>query len=284
MRLAESYSRATIVKTYTRDGKHYATIKDVCDRCNGKGVFIVAVHNGQGVPAQPDNGVCYKCYGAGNLVKDVRMYTEAEFERMEKAKKTAAEKKQTEWDKLATQRLAEKNIRTLQRYGFQSTEAYVVLGNTFDIIDELKEVGARFSPELHWVCPTEPTWLIAHGYVRVSVEDVFTINEHGAFELRDDAAEFVASFESVSGEYIGTIGSRISITATLVRDHEFGSQFGTMHIYIFETLDGNTLVWKTASAWLTVDKEYQIVGTVKEHSEYNKVRQTVLARCKIKGE
>jgi hypothetical protein len=42
--------------------------------------------------------------------------------------------------------------------------------------------------------------------------------------------------------------------------------------------------YSNSSVVKTFDKEYDIVGTVKEHSEYNKVRQTVLTRCKIKGE
>ena len=42
--------------------------------------------------------------------------------------------------------------------------------------------------------------------------------------------------------------------------------------------------YSNSSVVKTFDKEYDIVGTVKEHSEYNKVKQTVLTRCKIKGE
>lgn len=34
-----------------------------CDRCGGAGIFYVGVNNGHGVPAQPDAGVCYKCWG-----------------------------------------------------------------------------------------------------------------------------------------------------------------------------------------------------------------------------
>lgn len=287
MRLAESYSNASIVKTFDKDGKAYATIRYTCDRCGGSGIFYVAVHNGRGVPASPDAGVCYKCNGDGKVTKDVRMYTDIEYERMQRSKKRADEKKSKEWDAKVAERMAEQNLRTLNKYGFENVDAYIVLGNTYDIKDKLKEAGAKFSPELHWVLPTEPTWLTTHSYVKVSVADIFTIS-NGYLVLKDDIREFMDALEPVRGEYIGKVGQRLSVTATLTRaipyDASFGYQITTGYIYIFETADGNTLVWKTTSAWLNIGKEYDIVGTVKEHSEYNKVRQTVLTRCKIKGE
>lgn len=287
MRLAESYSNSSIVKTFDKDGKAYATISDICDRCGGSGIFYVAIHNGRGVPASPNAGICYKCNGDGKVTKDVRMYTDIEYERMQRSKKRAAEKKRKEWEAKAAERIAEQNLRTLNKYGFENVDAYLVLGNTYDIKDELKEAGARFSPELHWVLPTEPTWLTTHRYVKVSVADIFTVS-NGYLVLKDDIHEFMDALEPVRGEYIGKVGQRLSITATLTRAFAYDASFSYKktigYVYIFETADGNTLVWRTTSACLDTDKEYNIVGTVKEHSEYNKVRQTVLTRCKIKGE
>lgn len=275
MRLAESYSNASIVKTFDKDGKAYATISYACERCCGSGIF------------SPNAGICYKCNGAGKVIKDVRMYTDIEYERMQRSKKMADEKKRKELEAKAAERMAEQNLHTLNKYGFENVDAYIVLGNTYDIKDKLKEAGAKFSPELRWVLPTEPTWLTTHSYVKVSVADIFTIS-NGYFVLRDDIREFRDALEPVRGEYLGKVGQRLSVTATLTRaipyDVSFGYRITTGYIYIFETADGNTLVWRTTRAWLDTDKEYDIVGTVKEHSEYNRVRQTVLTRCKIKGE
>lgn len=36
-----------------------------CDRCGGGGIFFTRVHNGEGIPAQPDEGICYRCNGTG---------------------------------------------------------------------------------------------------------------------------------------------------------------------------------------------------------------------------
>ena len=52
----------------------------------------------------------------------------------------------------------------------------------------------------------------------------------------------------------------------------------TTYMYKFVTADGNILIWKTQK---DIDCVASISGTVKEHSEYNGVKQTVLTRCKV---
>lgn len=98
--------------------------------------------------------------------------------------------------------------------------------------------------------------------------------------------------------YIGTVNDKISVEAKLVntysyKDYKF-SYYGDLHfIYTFVDEEGNVLVWKTTSC-LGVQEEgktkYYIVkkwdkvkltGKVKEHSEYNDTKQTVLTRCKV---
>ena len=57
-----------------------------CDRCGGHGVYFVAVHNGQGVPAQPADGVCYKCGGSGKMEVTEVIRNEKEQAAYEKAR------------------------------------------------------------------------------------------------------------------------------------------------------------------------------------------------------
>ena len=271
-----------MAKWYVKTDKNGTEIwaNDTCGRCGGQGASEAWKFTGC---------TCYECGGSGrSKVRLEKRYTPEYQAKLDARRKVRQDKIDREWKAGAAKRNAEKNLNTLHRYGFQELDAYAVLGNTFDIKDQLKEVGARFSPELHWVCPTEPTWLTSNPYIRINVADVFTMTDEGLFVLKDDIHEFMDALEPARGEYIGKVGQRLSVTATLTRaipyDASFSYQRTTGYIYIFETADGNTLVWRTTSAWLDTDKEYDIVGTVKEHSEYNKVRQTVLTRCKIKGE
>lgn len=54
----------------------------------------------------------------------------------------------------------------------------------------------------------------------------------------------------------------------------------TTFMYKFVTTDGNILIWKTGKV-LDEEKVTSISGTVKEHSEFREVKQTVLTRCKV---
>lgn len=100
-------------------------------------------------------------------------------------------------------------------------------------------------------------------------------------------------------EYIGTIGSKITAEVTLINDYSYTdkkfSYYGTTHhIYTMQDAEGNVYVWKTTSCLLfESDNDHgrmdcirkgdtmQISGTVKEHSEFKGVKQTVLTRCKF---
>lgn len=98
------------------------------------------------------------------------------------------------------------------------------------------------------------------------------------------------------GEFIATVGSKISTQVTLVNEIEYTdykfNYYGTTHyIYIMKDANGNVLVWKTSTTLVFDDGENMdcirkgdtmtIRGTVKEHSEYKGVKQTVLTRCKF---
>lgn len=52
------------------------------------------------------------------------------------------------------------------------------------------------------------------------------------------------------------------------------------YIYKFTDEKGNVYIWKTQKN--LENEKGTITGTVKEHTEYNGVKQTVLTRCKIK--
>ena len=234
----------------------------------------------------PDGGMCYKCNGSGNIIKDVRMYEDAELERMERASKKALDKRRAEADERAKQHQKAYNANLLRMYGFESDEAYLVIGDSFKIKDKLKEHGAKYTQELHWVCPTEPTWLPAADYAKITVSNIFVINEHGTYSMRDDYIIFMDSLKPVRGEFVGQVGHKIRITAKLIRITSFESTFGyyptMINMHVFETTNKETLIWKTETKCLDVETMYVIEGTVKEHSFYNNVKQTVLTRCKVK--
>jgi hypothetical protein len=59
-----------------------------------------------------------------------------------------------------------------------------------------------------------------------------------------------------------------------------GGQFGDKVLHTFEDGQGNAAVWFSSGRALKIGKTYEIKATVKEHGEYNGIKQTVLSRCK----
>mgnify|MGYP007032357800 CR=1 FL=1 len=95
--------------------------------------------------------------------------------------------------------------------------------------------------------------------------------------------------------YIGNIKERIEMVVTLVGDHTFQNKYnyyGVIHIYTMKDEHENVFVWKTGTTMgLDMDDgdfdpikkgdTIKIKGTVKEHSEYRGIEQTVLTRVKV---
>lgn len=97
-------------------------------------------------------------------------------------------------------------------------------------------------------------------------------------------------------EYIGTKGEKISAEVTFINEYQYKDYnfnfYGTTHyIYTMKDENENIIVWKTTSymniqegeeSWYLPKKGDKLIikGTIKEHSKYNDVKQTVLTRCK----
>lgn len=101
-----------------------------------------------------------------------------------------------------------------------------------------------------------------------------------------------------NSEFVGEIKSRIERVVTFIGESSYEREaytygWETVSIYKFADEDGNMLVWKTTSPleywdendeWNVVDprESIKLRGTVKQHSIYNGIKQTVLNRCIVK--
>ena len=101
-----------------------------------------------------------------------------------------------------------------------------------------------------------------------------------------------------NSEFVGEIKSRIERVVTFIGESSYEREaytygWETVYIYKFADEDGNMLVWKTTSSlgywdenddWNVVapGENIKLRGTVKQHSIYNGIKQTVLNRCIVK--
>lgn len=92
-------------------------------------------------------------------------------------------------------------------------------------------------------------------------------------------------------QYVGEVGDKVDMYAVL--DHRawfeipsfrgYGTE--TRYIYTFRNSHGDAIIWKTSKGMdIENGERVHIKGTIKEHSEYDDEKQTVLTRCKVERE
>jgi hypothetical protein len=98
---------------------------------------------------------------------------------------------------------------------------------------------------------------------------------------RRKAREAITKAQRAASDYVGEVGKRIDRRITemkLITSWE--TQWGVTWLYKFTDIDGNVLVW-FASRRLDTDVVNRICATVKNHTERDGVRQTIITRCKV---
>lgn len=282
----------TLIKT-DKNGTKYYHHTDRCMKCGGSGIIRMYI---------PINGgECFDCNGSGISEWDSKEYT-PEYE----AKLQAQREKRFEKKKAAEMaKASEKNAKFFENNGFNPEgKTYFVLGNTYDIKDELKAKGAKWdNASRHWHMANQPEGLET---LEFDVTDLYDSNYAGVYEwnswkrfdYNEDNDNYISRIEkaeeqlkakkSTSG-FVGEIGKKFDMMVTYDYTAAWQNSYGyswepqVTYLHTFKDEQGNVFVWKTGNS---IDADYgtklSITGTVKEHSEYKGIKQTVLTRCKVK--
>ena len=258
----------TLVKVDRNGSKHF--VEDTCPRCGGSGKISYYGH--------VYNGVCFKCNGSGK-------YEYTIIERTPEYEATLAERRLAK----AKAKAPKVNANFFKSmYLSENGDAYVVLGNTYEIKEQLKEAGAKFKYELGWYFDHEvnefPTECVHRDdFMNKLANDTYTIDWDKLTELVEDIKE--RNKPVSTSEHVGVVGEKLYKKLTLKSIFTFVSHFsyyGELNaIYKFEDENGNVYIWKTSCKDLEEGEVYKLSGIVKEHSEYKGEKQTVLTRCKI---
>jgi hypothetical protein len=106
-------------------------------------------------------------------------------------------------------------------------------------------------------------------------------------QILDERQKQAAKWKAENAEkiakckHIGTVGERIrGLKLTVKRVIPIEKQFGVTYVTGLEDADGNQFTWFASGTELKVGEVYNCDATVKDHSEYKGIKQTVLARCK----
>lgn len=264
---------STLIKIDKNGTKYYANY--ACPRCGGAGGSDAWAYTGW---------TCYECGGTGKAIKP-RIFKEYTPEYKAKLDARRLERAKAQAPKV--------NAEFFKKMGMnENGKAWIVLGNTYEIKDDLKAAGAKFNNLLGWHFDHEPS---EYNCFELSVDEIAETDKAGVWELFDDwwvqkivKEQKDAHAPKTASEYIGEVGQKLTVDVSLTRICQFETHFTyrgeTSYIYKFADVNGNTITWKTAKH-LDIEEGWtgKVTGTVKEHSEYKGDKQTVLTRCKIEG-
>ena len=294
MRVAKSYEGYEYdeTKAYEKNGKMYVSARCKCDRCT-KGIYVTRVENGQPIPHPAFGGICLKCGGSGFITKEVRLYTDKEFEQMEKASIKAAEKREAAREQKMKAEYADKRAKWLKENCFNENLTTFVYfpADSFEVKDSLKDAGFKFNRSLLWHIANIP-----EGYedkvVEITLDQVAEIGAWGEGCYRPNARTFVDDMlkncrpiEESTSEWLFEEKERFYDYAVVLKSvRGMETRFGYTQLVKFEDANRNILQWWTAvEIKAEVGDQVLLTGTVKKFEEYKGNKITVVTRCKIKS-
>lgn len=282
-KVAPSYQHMKVKRIDEKSRK--ALVSEPCWKCGGSGFYAWF-------------GECFACGGTGRNEKLVKIYTPEEYEKYiqtaERTKERKAEKREAE-RRFAEEHSEENMKKALVAAGYDPENPLVWLvtgNNTYTIKDWLKENGAKFAPALNWYAAQPLDVPVGYGMVSIPFDSCFEWNcysqkfapKEGAKEVADAARNSL--YPESKSEWIGEIKERLrNLEVTYVSSRDIESYYGISILYTFKAGE-NILVWFCSGKGLPqnieVGDSFLLTGTVKDHKEYNGVKQTVLTRCSVK--
>jgi hypothetical protein len=284
---AKSYSNCErIGEPFEKNGKLYQKVKEKCDRCNGRGEYWW----GAMINGRPQfSGTCYACNGARYFIKEVRLYTEEEYNKMESAKEKTRQKKEAEREAKMKAEYAQKKEEWIQKNGFNAEGVtFVITGDSYSIKNELKENGWHFDPVRRWY-KNDPT-----GYedrcVSFTLDELIDFSAWGTGTYKTEAKSIVdnklaAAEPKIETSFYGEVGGKVKdIYVELIRKFSFDGRYGVTNVYNMLDKEGHLFVWFTSTIQPFEIHDHLVISsaTIKDHKEYKDDKQTVITRARLK--
>lgn len=132
------------------------------------------------------------------------------------------------------------------------------------------------------------------GNVRVALGGSYILSRHFGIaasavsarrrEEERETKKAVERGERAASEWVGEVGTRIELEVEVRFLTSYETDFGTTYVVKMVDLAGNSITAKTSGRFgyeAAKDDRYWIKGTVKEHSEWNGSKETILSRVAI---
>lgn len=169
----------------------------------------------------------------------------------------------------------------MNEVGFNEKSEYAVETTkaALDWIRNENGEDSEYIRNLHVICSDKYTDYRSLGIlVSLTIAYARHLDQVAAYEKKQKEVEA----EKAASQHIGEVKQRIIVgVASFECKSSWSNMYGVTFLYRFTDNNGNVFVWYASSAVENEDRVATITGTVKEHSEYNGVKQTVLTRCKV---
>jgi len=91
-----------------------------------------------------------------------------------------------------------------------------------------------------------------------------------------------AKYDFSKSEYVGEKNQRLDMNVTVISSRIIDSSYSQTELFRMLDNSGNLIIWFcSGSTELEIDGVYKIKATIKDHEEYNGVKQTKVLRVKI---
>jgi hypothetical protein len=290
MRVAKSYANwmYDLTKAYQNmNGKLVVNATCKCDNCVN-GVFPCGTENGKIKPHPYAGGVCFKCGGEGVIHKVIRVYTDTEFDAMERASEKAAAKKKADMEARMAAEFEEKKAKWLADNGFNADLiTYIYFpDNSYEVKSDLKAAGFHFNNTLLWHIAEVPEEY-ADKCFAMPLDTVAEISAWGTGNYREKARQIIDTQirehrPTCRSEWVGEEGSKISNLPVVLKGiRTYESRYGFSQVVTF--MNGENIInWFTAT---NIEYEFGapllLSGTIKKHDTYNDKHTTIMTRCKL---
>lgn len=269
-----------------KNGTKYYHCTGSCGKCGGRGIidYYIPINGGD----------CFDCGGSGILHWEEKEYTPEYEAKLEERRKKREEKRIAKHEA----ELPEIRQKWFKKNGFNSEgKTYLFLGNTFEIKEQIKEVGGKFDRLLGWHI-SQPN--DEFQFLEISVEEVADESWWDGYDLSVEKCADLKSrcrkvyneingIQEKSSEWVGQVGDKIEVELCYIHtasweNYGYGgwlNHTSMTYLHTFKDGDGNIYIWKTGKV---IEADYGTMikfrATIKDHSEYKEVKQTVLTRCK----
>ena len=98
---------------------------------------------------------------------------------------------------------------------------------------------------------------------------------------RAEALEVKKAAEAEASDWVGVVGDRIEFDLTVQHVATFDGHYGTVYFNICKDADDNVVVYKGSNGW-EKSTNVKCVAKIKEHSEREGVKQTIIQRPTVK--